>query len=323
MSNIGNTGNIGLGNVVKNNSDNNDKLTYALIVILVIAILGLIWVKYSIEPFYEEKSFRIQTDTQELLPRYPKSQAIAPYKQHIPFVIHQTYYSNQLGMDIYQTCMTIKNMNPEYEYAFYDDQQCRAYIQQHYPPEYLHAYDSVIPGAYKADIFRYLLLYREGGIYMDCKSSTIVPLRDFIPRNATFAVFRDRPTGALLNSFMAVTPNHPIVKRVIELTMDNVKNKRYNNNSLDITGPQTLGRAFNLQIGRDELADIEPGAYGRDGEYVILGSFYVFGEGEKEFDALVDAQKKPLVAKTLKNYYNNAKRIDYHVLWANKTVFKD
>jgi hypothetical protein len=214
-------------------------------------------------------------------------------------------------------------MNPEYNYAFYDDNDCRNYISQHYPPEYLKAYDMVIPGAYKADVFRYLVLYREGGIYMDCKSSTMVPLRDFIPRNATFAVFRDRPEGALLNSFMACTPRHPIVKIVIDMTISNILNHQYNENSLDITGPQTLGRAFNKFIGRPEKTDINPGVYGPDRDLYILGSFFVFGKGDKEFDALVDANRKPLVSKTLKNYYNTSKRIDYHALWEKREVFKN
>ena len=211
-------------------------------------------------------------------------------------------------------------MNSEYDYSFYDDKKCREYIQMYYPADYLKAYDMVIPGAYKADVFRYLLLYREGGVYMDCKSSTMVPLRDFIPSKATFVVFRDRPKGSLLNSFMAVTPNHPILKIVIDMTISNILAKRYNNNSLDITGPQTLGRAFNIYNNRPELEDIEPGVYG---DLVVVGSFYVIGDGDNEFDALVDTNKNPLVAKTLKNYYNNPNRIDYHALWTDRKVYKD
>jgi mannosyltransferase OCH1-like enzyme len=294
-----------------------------LLIIVSVAVIGVILSKYTIESFYEENKFRIKDSSHRLQPFYPKQKGVVSYTQKIPFIIHQTYFTNQMNTDIYQTCMTIKNMNPEYDYAFYDDKKCREYIQTNYPPEYLKAYDMVIPGAYKADVFRYLLLYREGGVYMDCKSSTMVPLRDFIPSNATFAVFRDRPTGALLNSFMAVTPSHPIVKIVIDMTIDNILNKRYNNNSLDITGPQTLGRAFNRYINQPELQDIEPGIYGGNRDLVILGSFFVIGEGDKEFDALVDSQHRPLVAKTLKNYYNNPNRIDYHALWSNRTVFKD
>ena len=298
------------------------KIIYIVAIVMVVAVIALYISQHEGFLFYDENRFRIDSSIHDM-PSFTERHNQATYKQEIPFIIHQTYYTKQLDSDIYQTCLTIKNMNSEYDYKFYDDNDCRKYISQHYPPEYLKAYDMVIPGAYKADVFRYLVLYREGGIYMDCKSTTMVPLRDFIPRNATFAVFRDRPTAALLNSFMACTPNHPIVKLVIDMTIDNILKKRYNENALDITGPQTLGRAFNRFIDRPEMLDINPGVYGKDRTIYILGSFFVFGKGDKEFDALVDVHKQPLVSKTLKNYYNNSKRIDYHVLWEKREVFKN
>ena len=297
------------------------KVVTILSIILSIAIIVWAINTYTIELFYDEKKFRINREM-TLQSFYPKRKGLISYRQQIPFVIHQTYFTKQMNADIYETCMIIKNMNPEYDYTFYDDKQCRAYVQDHYPADYLKAYDMLIPGAYKADVFRYLVLYREGGVYMDCKSSTIVPLRDFIPETATFAVFRDRPVGSLLNSFMAVTPHHPILKMVIDMTIDNVLHKRYNINSLDITGPQTLGRAFNKLAGRPELEDIEPGVYGPHKDWVILGSFFVIGEGEQEFDALVDASHRPLVSKTVKNYYNNPKRINYQHLWNIQAVYQ-
>ena len=51
----------------------------------------------------------------------------------------------------------------------------------------LNAYDSLIPGAYKADLFRYLVLYREGGVYLDCKSSTIIFLKYSLICDAIFS----------------------------------------------------------------------------------------------------------------------------------------
>lgn len=296
--------------------------TIYVILLLIVIIVVIYLAQYEGFLFYDEKRFHIESSTHDM-PSFTERSEVASYKQNIPFTIHQTYYTKQLDSDIYQTCLIIKNMNPEYNYAFYDDNDCRAYISANYPAEYLKAYDMVIPGAYKADVFRYLVLYREGGIYMDCKSSTMVPLRDFIPRNATFAVFRDRPDGSLLNSFMACVPNHPILKIVIDMTIDNILNRRYGENALDITGPQTLGRAFNKFIGRPELTDINPGVYGNDRDLYIIGSFFVFGKGDKEFDALVNVNHRPLVSKTLKNYYNNSKRIDYHALWQKREVYKN
>jgi mannosyltransferase OCH1-like enzyme len=42
--------------------------------------------------------------------------------------------------------------------------------------KYLKAYDTLIPNAYKADLFRYSVVYHYGGCYMDAGSIGIKPL---------------------------------------------------------------------------------------------------------------------------------------------------
>jgi mannosyltransferase OCH1-like enzyme len=290
-----------------------------LAIVLCVFIAGLILNKYTLENFFDYSKFEIKEGEHRINKFYPKRDFGNLYSQKIPLKIHQTYFTTTLNTNMYQACMTIRHMNPEYDYYFYDDTDCKDYIATHFPKEYLKAYNSVIPGAYKADLFRYLVLYREGGVYMDCKSSTIKPLRDFIDTTSTFAVFRDRPIGAILNSFMACTPEHPILRIVIDMTIHNILNKQYGENSLDITGPQVLGRAFNKYINRLELTDITPGVYHSDLQ--VIGSFYVLGTGEKAFEALVDKSLQPLVSKNTSNYYNNPRRICYQTMWDKRDVF--
>ena len=51
----------------------------------------------------------------------------------------------------------------------YNDDDCRAFIQKEYPPDVLFAYDRLIPTAFKADLWRYCVLYKYGGVYLDVK----------------------------------------------------------------------------------------------------------------------------------------------------------
>lgn len=46
--------------------------------------------------------------------------------------------------------------------------------------EYLRAYDKLIPGAYKADVWRYGVVWSSGGCYMDAGSFTVRPLVEMI-----------------------------------------------------------------------------------------------------------------------------------------------
>ena len=60
-------------------------------------------------------------------------------------------------------------MNDNINLEYYDDTGARDFIINNYPSEVLWAYDKLIPGAYKADLWRYCVLYINGGIYVDIK----------------------------------------------------------------------------------------------------------------------------------------------------------
>ena len=53
-------------------------------------------------------------------------------------------------------------------YLFHDV-ACREFIGREYPPDVLMAYDRLIPTAFKADLWRYCVLYKYGGVYLDAK----------------------------------------------------------------------------------------------------------------------------------------------------------
>ena len=66
--------------------------------------------------------------------------------------------------------VTIK-LNPDFKIKYYSDKGSREFIKNNYSKDIINAYDSLIPGAYKADLFRYCVLYKYGGIYSDLTQS--------------------------------------------------------------------------------------------------------------------------------------------------------
>lgn len=52
-------------------------------------------------------------------------------------------------------------------YHFWDDASAADFLSLHFPPEVREAYDAIIPGAFKADLFRYCVLLIQGGVYAD------------------------------------------------------------------------------------------------------------------------------------------------------------
>lgn len=69
--------------------------------------------------------------------------------------IHHNLMLNRVGVD----CI----------HYLFNDADCRTFIMNEYPPDVLTAYDRLIPTAFKADLWRYCILYKYGGVYLDVK----------------------------------------------------------------------------------------------------------------------------------------------------------
>jgi hypothetical protein len=65
--------------------------------------------------------------------------------------------------------LVLNNVGVDCIHYLFNDAACREFIAREYPPDVLFAYDRLIPTAFKADLWRYCVLYKYGGIYMDIK----------------------------------------------------------------------------------------------------------------------------------------------------------
>ncbi len=168
----------------------------------------------------------------------------------IPKIIHQTYFSHQLPVEIQPIVDNLRTKNPNWEYRFYTDDDILAYITTHFDERTLEAYQRINPvyGAAKADLFRYLVLYREGGVYLDIKSTCIYPLDDVIQPDDTFIVTqwqndkgaKDEGTGLFLYLTEALGIKHgeyqqwfiicekhsAVMKHVVDSIINNILNYR-------------------------------------------------------------------------------------------------
>eukprot|EP00037_Helgoeca_nana_P021959 m.223249 g.223249 ORF g.223249 m.223249 type:complete len:434 (-) comp25839_c0_seq1:214-1515(-) len=91
----------------------------------------------------------------------------------IPPIIHQTY-SHQLTPDKYpqaallpQAWEQLANKEVGGEYKFWDDVSADAFLEANFHPEVTAALRALVPGAFKADLFRYCVIYIQGGLYAD------------------------------------------------------------------------------------------------------------------------------------------------------------
>jgi len=139
-------------------------------------------------------------------------------------------------------------LNPNYSMIWFTGKDRQTFIKTYCPESVYEAYNTLLPGAYKADLWRLCVLYLQGGVYVDAYATPYVPLDYMLEgclseKDSFVSVLDSTPYQAIHNGFIACSIHHPFVKKTIENIVQNVKTRSYGSNALDITGPSTLSKA--------------------------------------------------------------------------------
>jgi len=161
------------------------------------------------------------------------------YNCVIPQNIFQTWHSKILPPLMFKAVQKIKQNNPRFNYRLYTDNDCREHIRKFFRPDVLNAYDRLIPGAYKADLWRYCVLFIYGGIYLDIKYAPYNGFK-FINLCEKEHYVLDADGAGIYNALMVSLPGNQVLYKAIRQIVANVKNRYYGNCCLTPTGPKLL-----------------------------------------------------------------------------------
>jgi len=164
----------------------------------------------------------------------------------IPKIIHQTFKTSKLPFLTRWHISRFRKKNPEYEYEFYDDKRIEEFLSSEFNAEVLMLYKRISIGAAKADFFRYAVLYKKGGVYIDIDSSINGKLSDFIKPEDTAIVSMEKNPGIYVQWALIFEANHPFLQKTIELVCENIKNNVYPHDVHQMTGPSVYTKAINI-----------------------------------------------------------------------------
>lgn len=209
----------------------------------------------------------------------------------IPKKIYQSWKTKELPENMKANVEKLRAMNPEYEYELYDDDDCKRFLLENFGENYANAFDSVLPGVFKCNIWKYAILYKQGGVYLDLDTIPLVPLGEIIgEKDRLVAVIdSDAPVSSIFQGFLACAPGHPVLLYALEMSILNIAMRRSDGcHPFSITGPMVMAVALNLYWNRKDTYDtLTPGRYDdgvllyrneknhtyRDGEKVLSGTF--------------------------------------------------
>lgn len=228
------------------------------------------------------------------------------YNSVIPLKIYQTWITKELPTKMKERVELLKSQNPRFEHFLFDDNDCREFIKQHFRPDVLNAYNRLIPGAYKADLWRYCVLFINGGIYMDIKLSCINGFKLIeLTEKEHFVNDRIKPLS-IYNALMVCKAGNPFLYKCIRSIVNNVNNKYYGHSSLDPTGPVLLG---NIILQNKLRLNIDIKHY-ENGGYLIYKNRFIISTEYEEYNS-----------ERTKTYEKiNLKR--YDVMWSERKIYK-
>jgi inositol phosphorylceramide mannosyltransferase catalytic subunit len=162
----------------------------------------------------------------------------------IPKTIIQTFKTSKLPFITQWHIKRMKKRNPEYDYQFYDDARIENFLKDEFGQDIFELYKKINIGAAKADFFRYAILFKKGGVYLDIDSLLLKKLDDVIlPVDCAIIALEDN-LQHYVQWAMIFEAGHPFLEKTLEIVINNLKENKYPYDVHEMTGP----KAYSLAI---------------------------------------------------------------------------
>jgi mannosyltransferase OCH1-like enzyme len=160
--------------------------------------------------------------------------------------IFQTWFTRDLHPLIQNKIDSIKALNPTYIHLIYTDNEMDEFVNINFAGEIAHYYNKLNIIVAKVDFWRYLVLYKYGGVYLDMDSSINRPLDELIKDTDQAIITAEGNPEKYVQWALIFQKGHPILKKTIELIVENIKYNKYPNDILKMTGPVVYSEAINI-----------------------------------------------------------------------------
>lgn len=188
----------------------------------------------------------------------------------IPCVIHQTAKRHQLQENESLWAETWRAKNPQCKYKLWNDTEIAQLARTRSPDLMWPIWEGLTP-VQRADVFRYLVLWDQGGYYADVDAACTLPIDQYkIPKEASMIVgyemghrLKEKRRAEIKFArmeqfqqwFLASAPGNPVLLRCMELIR-----QRYTwkiESTLELTGPGVFSDAVQEFLQQDDHRAVE------------------------------------------------------------------
>lgn len=188
------------------------------------------------------------TDSVKIVQKFPENtfeRENSAEKKEIPKNIFMIS-SNQKGkaMRVIEKVILLNGIkNPSYKMHHISQEEMPIFVEQFAGTNARRTLEAIKPMAYKADFYRLLVLFHFGGIYLDSKITSLLPLSSFLPKEGSFLV-KGIVNSRIQNTVMATPPASLYIGRLLEEITRNVRTRFYGKDPYSPTGPSLLAKVY-------------------------------------------------------------------------------
>ena len=158
-----------------------------------------------------------------------------PASDRIPRALHQFWDTGMPPAAVETLMLTWRTMNPDWTYTLWSHRSALEFIELNYGNRTRDAFLQCAFAAMQADVARYAILYKLGGVYADADLSCLKTMTEVLAPDALAMVFQGW-NGAWRNDLMASSPGHPMMAEILEKAVINIE-VRSSDNLWLVTGP--------------------------------------------------------------------------------------
>ena len=167
----------------------------------------------------------------------------------IPKIIHQLWIGDRIPPIILMN--TWKDKHSDFEYIFWNEEE---FIKRKMIFRCMKQIDEIDEINGKADIMRWEILYKYGGVFIDADTICIEPLDDYFMTRNAFALFENENTrdSLIATTYMGFIPQHPLCRDIINW-IDSDESSHFINKifAWGSVGPVLLSRFLNTGFYKD------------------------------------------------------------------------
>lgn len=172
----------------------------------------------------------------------------------IPKIIWQTYETDYDSLPEYikDYCDSWKYFHPNYEYNFFSSLDRDNFVLNEFGEKWYSLFNNLPVKVMKADIWRLMVLYENGGIYSDidnlCKSNMDIFAKDYnlVFFTAPIDHMENEDDFHINTSILMSSPKNIIIKNLLDIIYEKIQTINYNDSNFvfNTTGPGLVSEYF-------------------------------------------------------------------------------